>query len=57
MKSAEPSTTASPAAPTPNFARLLTSLSSYAYAQGDDELVVHLALGGTARFETSDNVG
>jgi len=33
----------------PNVARLLTSLGSYAYAFGDDELVVHVAVSGEVR--------
>ena len=35
----------------PNFARLLSELGRYVYAQGDDEAVVNLFVGGTARFE------
>ncbi|MDN4477858.1 glycoside hydrolase family 127 protein [Demequina sp. SYSU T00039] len=31
----------------PNLARLLASLQTYAYAQGDDELAVHLYIGGS----------
>ncbi|WP_432512145.1 glycoside hydrolase family 127 protein [Kineococcus sp. SYSU DK001] len=33
----------------PNLARLLTSLQHYAYAQGPDELAVHLYVGGRVR--------
>ena len=34
-----------------NFARLLSELGRYVYAQGDDEAVVNLFVGGTARFQ------
>jgi DUF1680 family protein len=37
----------------PNLARVLSSLGSYAYAQGLDELVVHLYLAGTIRFSVA----
>jgi len=40
----------------PNVARLLTSLPSYAFAQGEDELVVHLPLGARVRLPTSTGV-
>jgi len=33
----------------PNYARLLTSLQTYAYAQSEEELAVHLYIGGTVR--------
>jgi DUF1680 family protein len=35
----------------PNIARLLTSLRRYAYAQNDQELVVHLFVAGSAQFD------
>jgi DUF1680 family protein len=38
----------------PNVARLLTSLGSYAYAFGDDELVVHVAVSGEVRVPVGD---
>jgi DUF1680 family protein len=37
----------------PNLARVLSSLGSYAYAEGRDELVVHLYVGGTVRFRVA----
>ncbi len=35
----------------PNLARLLASLGQYVYAQGEAEIVVHLYVQGTGRFE------
>lgn len=35
----------------PNIARLLASLGHYVYAQSDHEIVVHLYIGGDARFD------
>jgi uncharacterized protein len=35
----------------PNLARLLASLGQYVYAHSDDEIVVHLFVGGSATFE------
>ena len=39
----------------PNVARLLTSLGSYAYAFGDDELVMHVAISGQVRVPVGDD--
>jgi len=38
----------------PNVARLLTSLGSYAYAFGEDELVMHVAVSGEVRVPVGD---